>query len=70
MSDSNDDNSDVAGKFAEANKKLVSWCDEKGLNTIAINEFRKLYESGHFPGLGIVKKLSIMNHIELILNLI
>ena len=70
VSDSNDDNSDVAGKFAEANRKLVKWCDEKELNTIAINEFRNLYESGHFPGLGIIKKLSIMNHIELVLNLI
>ena len=70
VSDSNEDNSDVAGKFAEANRKLVSWCDEKGLETIAINEFRNLYESGHFPGLGIIKKLSIMNHIELVLNLI
>jgi hypothetical protein len=70
VSESNDDNSDIAGKFAEANKKLVKWCDEKGLNTIAINEFRNLYESGHFPGLGIIKKLSIMNHIELVLNLI
>jgi hypothetical protein len=70
VSDSNDDNSDVAGKFAEANRKLVDWCDEKGLNTIAINEFRNLYENGHFPGLGIIKKLSIMNHIELVLNLI
>lgn len=70
VSESNDDNSDIAGKFAEANKKLVNWCDEKGLNTTAINEFRNLYESGHFPGLGIIKKLSIMNHIELVLNLI
>ena len=69
-SHTNDDNTDIAGKFAEANGKLVQWCNEKGINTIAINRFRDLYEIGHFPGLGTVKKLSIMNHIELILNLI
>lgn len=69
-SHTNDDNTDIAGKFAEANEKLVNWCNEKGINTTAINKFRDLYEIGHFPGLGTVKKLSIMNHIELILNLI
>jgi hypothetical protein len=70
VSNSNGDNSDIAGKFAEANEKLVKWCDEKNLNSIAINKFRALYESGHFPGLGIIKKLAIMNHIELVVNLI
>jgi hypothetical protein len=70
VSNSNDDNSDIAGKFAEANEKLVRWCDEKNLNSIAIKKFRVLHETGHFPGLGIIKKLAIMNHIELVVNLI
>lgn len=70
VSDSNDDTSDVAGKFAEALKKLVTWCDKSALDSLAIREFRELNMTGHFPGLGTVKKLSIMHHIELVLNLI
>ncbi|NTW84068.1 MAG: sce7725 family protein [Chlorobiaceae bacterium] len=70
VSDSNDDASDVGGKFAEANAKLVDWCKSKGLSTIGIKSFYELYESGHFPGLGTIKKYSIMNHIELMLKLI
>lgn len=68
VSDSNEDVADIGGKFSEAINKLVIWCNEKNLNTAAINEFRDLKERGHFPGLGTLKKLSIMNHIELIVN--
>lgn len=71
VSDSNEDSSDVAGKFAEALKKLIDWVDVRNpKETLAIREFRNLYENGHFPGLGSIKKLSIMNHIELVLSLI
>ena len=70
VSDSNNDSTDVAGKFAEANGKLVVWCNANGVSTLAIDKFRQLHEIGHFPGLGTVKKLSIMNHIELVLGLI
>ncbi|WPP48355.1 sce7725 family protein [Catalinimonas niigatensis] len=68
---SNEDASDVGGKFAEALEELINWCDEGHvLETKAVEEFRSLHTSGHFPGLGVIKKLSIMHHIELILNLI
>lgn len=71
VSDSNDDASDIGGKFVEALKKLVDWCVEKNIpDTIAISQFKELYRTGHFPGLGSIKKLSIMHHIELVLNLI
>lgn len=70
VSDSNDDSSDIAGKFAEAIKKLVEWCDATGHNTQAVKTFRQLHQQGHFPGLGTIKKLSIMNHIEVVLALI
>mgnify|MGYP003625808358 FL=1 len=70
VSDSNEDVADIGGKFSEAINKLVVWCNENNLNTAAINEFRDLQERGHFPGLGTLKKLSIMNHIELIINII
>jgi hypothetical protein len=66
VSDSNEDTSDIGGKFSEAITKLVSWSQRHQINTEAIKIFRSLEESGHFPGLGSIKKLSIMNHIELI----
>lgn len=70
VSDSNEDVSDIGGKFSEAINKLVIWCDAKNLNTAAISIYRDLQSRGHFPGLGVLKKLSIMNHIELIINII
>lgn len=66
VSDSNDDISDPAGKFQEALRKLVEWNEEKKLDTVAMKEFEDLYRREAYPGLGTVKKLSIMHHIELI----
>lgn len=66
VSDSNDDISDPAGKFQEALSKLVEWNEEKQLDTVAMKEFEDLYRREAYPGLGIVKKLSIMHHLELI----
>lgn len=71
VSDSNEDTSDIGGKFAEAIAKLVDWCNENHIpETLAISQFKELRRTGHFPGLGSIKKLSIMHHIELVLNLI
>ncbi len=70
VSNSNDDQSDIAGKFSEALDKLIAWCDETGYNSIAIPIFRAYHQNGHFPGLGTLKKLSLMNHIDLVLKLI
>lgn len=66
VSDSNDDISDTAGKFQEALSKLVEWNEEKRLDTVAMKEFKDLYHREAYPGLGTVKKLSIMHHLELI----
>lgn len=66
VSDSNDDISDPAGKFQEALSKLVAWNEEKQLDTVAMKEFENLYHRETYPGLGTVKKLSIMHHLELI----
>ncbi len=68
VSDSNDDQSDVAGKFAEALQKLISWVNDNNINTQAIEELKTLHNNGHFPGLGSLKKLSVMNHIEVVLS--
>lgn len=69
VSDSNLDPSNPAGKFEEALSKLVEKVD-KGMiqRTEAINELERLYQTKSYPGLGTVKKLSIMHHIELIGN--
>ncbi len=70
VSISNDDTSDIGGKFAEALEELIQWCNKnKIIETLAINRFKELHKAGHFPGLGSIKKLSIMHHIELVLNL-
>jgi hypothetical protein len=66
VSDSNDDISDPAGKFREALSKLVEWNKIKGLSTLGMLEFEDLYKREAYPGLGTVKKLSIMHHIEIL----
>jgi len=68
-SDSNQDSSDIGGKFAEALQKLINWCNESNINeTEGIRVFRDLHNRGHFPGLGSLKKISTINHIELVIN--
>lgn len=65
VSDSNDDISDPARKFAEAVRKLIEWNKMKNLETVGIKAFEKAYNDKTYPGLGVVKKYSIMHHIEL-----
>lgn len=58
---------DPAGKFAEAVQKLVDEVNRLGTlihRTKAVDEFYGLHLTGHFPGLGYVKKLSMNHHIE------
>lgn len=70
VSDSNQDPSDIAGKFAEALQKLIVWDKKMNLKSEAMKEFRELHRKGHFPGLGTIKKLSIFHHLETVLTLI
>ena len=65
VSDSNDDISDPARKFAEAVEKLVEWNETMRLDTVGIREFEAAYDNKIYPGLGVVKKYSIMHHLEL-----
>jgi hypothetical protein len=67
LSDRQDTPKDPAGKFAEAlanMMKVLNKSNSKILETKAVQEFRKLHEEGHFPGLGHAKKLSMNHHIE------
>lgn len=69
VSDSNEGIEDPAGKFGEALEKLVYWCQENNVqNTLGLRGFYDCFESGKYPGLGTVKKYSIMHHIELVSN--
>jgi hypothetical protein len=67
VSDRQDTPKDPAGKFAEALTTMIKTLDKensKVLETSAVGEYRQLHKDGHFPGLGYVKKLSMIHHIE------
>lgn len=68
VSDSNDDNSDVPGKVSEALAKLVAFVREQNMQTRASKEFKRIYDTESYPGLGSIKKLSMLHHIELLYN--
>lgn len=67
VSDSNDDIQNPAGKFYEAVTKIQTWVNDKSINpTDSLQVFLNHYENGTYPGLGSVKKISLMHHLELI----
>lgn len=66
VSDSNDDITDPARKFYEALGKLIEWNKSMQLNTHAMKKFQEIFDAQSYPGLGVVKKLSIMHHLELV----
>lgn len=68
ISDRTDTPTDPAGKFFEALEKLKEEIDDAEsmiFKSSASKEFIDLHNRGHFPGLGYVKKLSMLHHIEL-----
>ena len=69
VSDSNETNNDIRGKFREAARKVALFYKDKH-QTEAVKEIiEKANDSEGYPGLGYLKKLSIKNHLELILSL-
>jgi hypothetical protein len=72
VSDSNDSPKDPARKYYEALNKLNTWWLElpdeiKELNkSMALDTFLYHFKTQSYSGLGIIKKLSIMHHLELI----
>ncbi len=65
VSNSNDSIANIQGKFAEATEKAISFLDKKNIHTFASEELREYYKNTAYPGLGMVKKISIKNHLEL-----
>jgi hypothetical protein len=67
-STTNDDKSNIQGKFEEAARKSVLFLDSKSIHTNASEELRSYYNTQSYPGLGMVKKISIKHHLEMINN--
>lgn len=62
---------DPGGKYLEALEKLVSFVEMKDspiLKTKAYSMFKSNFDNKHYPGLGYIKRLSMMHHIELLSN--
>lgn len=73
VSDSNEHMSGQKEKFFEALAKLVTWTDDNinGLNrTPALQSLLDYNQQSKFPGLGMVKKLSLMHHFQLMQRLL
>lgn len=71
VSDSNESMRGQKEKFFEALSKLNNWSvNIKGLNdTPALRQLLAYTNQDKFPGLGMVKKLSLMHHLQLIKRL-
>jgi hypothetical protein len=65
VSDTNDDNTNIQGKFGEAVEKAVRYFERLPYSNNSIHELSTYYREGQYPGLGILKKVSIKNHLEL-----
>jgi len=63
---SNFDRANIQGKFAEAAKKAVVFLDKQEIHTLASEELRGYFNEAKYPGLGMVKKISIKHHLELV----
>ena len=66
VSKSNDSISDPARKFEEAMSSLIDWEQFMVIpKTIGLSSLIECYNIGKFPGLGVIKKYSLMHHIEM-----
>ncbi len=68
VSDSNEDITNPALKYYEAVSKLAKWYNTSPRpveSTLGLQTFLQHYEQQSYPGLGTVKKLSLMHHLEL-----
>lgn len=66
VSESNENISDPARKFEEAMKNLVSWeLYDEIPKTVGFLKLVECYNSGKFPGLGVIKRYSLMHHMQM-----
>jgi hypothetical protein len=66
VSNSNDSILDPARKFEEAMQNLIGWENFNNIpKTIGLTSLINCYKDGKYPGLGAVKKYSLMHHLEM-----
>lgn len=67
VSDTNEDRSNIQGKFFEAVQKIKAFYEgaKSPMPTSAVKELIQLITEPRYPGLGYLKKLSIKNSIQL-----
>lgn len=65
-SNTNDSIANVQGKFAEAAEKAVDFINLENITNSAALELKDYFDRQHYPGLGVVKKISIKNHLLII----
>ena len=66
VSESNESISDPARKFEEAMESLMNWKNFDVIpQTIGMKSLTECYKVKKFPGLGVIKKYSLMHHIEM-----
>ncbi|MGM9903511.1 phage tail protein [Enterococcus hirae] len=73
VSDSNDSAKNQSLKFMEAAEKMFLWTmrnHQQLLITEGLLELVELYQQEKFPGLGVLKKWTLMHHLELISQLL
>lgn len=61
--------SNVQGKFYEAAAKAISCVESIGLNNPAIDELKSCVNEHRYPGLGVLKKISLKNHLFIMSSL-
>ncbi|MGE4300113.1 MAG: sce7725 family protein [Victivallaceae bacterium] len=70
VSDSKETSKDPQGKCAEAIAKMIPVIGQEpqspNFDTKGCEEYRNLRRSGRFPGLGYLKKLSMLHHMEIL----
>ncbi|UOG30237.1 sce7725 family protein [Leptospira noguchii] len=72
LSDTNGSPTNPGGKYIEALGKLISFVNQNPRCNFGkgVAEFRSNHNQSHFPGLGVVKKISMIHHMELIFQIL
>ena len=69
VSDTNHSSKNPALKFAEAMSKLTAWHkDNPQIQSLGLEKLELCYQEEKYPGLGLVKRYSIMHHLEIVGN--